>query len=219
MAQDNLTPEEKLLKIIENPQAERRKSPGANMGRGTGQKRGPGTGVSAWLSKYRIDKNTIKNLSLKTINKMVLVLCCIFTLFFIIDFISMGSSSVKKLSKLAAEAAAPNVKEKKMNLIEASLTDTINLSKRHNIFSFLPPVGASSIAQAGTMPLEVEQLINNLKLVGIIWSNNPQAIIENTKEQKTYLLNAGDKLNILDVKKVLKDSIILGKDNQEWEIR
>lgn len=218
MAQDNLTPEEKLLKIIENPQTERRKSPGANIGRGAGPKRGTGTGVGAWLNKYRIDKNTIKNISLKTISKMVLALCLVFTIFFIIDFIRMGRNSAKKFSKLVAEAASLDIKDKKMPIKDVSLIEAINLSKRHNVFSFLPAT-AAGVTHASTMPLEVEQLITNLKLVGIIWSNKPQAIIENAKEQKTYLLNAGDKLKILDVKKVLRDSIILGKDNQEWELR
>lgn len=214
MAQDNLTPEEKLLKIIENPQTERRKAPGAAIiGKGAGVK-----GAGDWFKKLRIDKNTIKNISLKTMNKMVLALCIIFTLFFIFDFIRMGSSFLRKLSKITAEAAAPEAKEQRANLKEANIIEAINLSKRHNIFSFLPPE-ASSTPQLSTMPLEVEEIIKNLKLVGIIWSNNPQAIIENTKEQKTYLLNAGDKMKIIDIKKILRDRVILSKDNQEWELR
>jgi len=220
MAQDNLTPEEKLLKIIENPQADRRKSSGTNMGRGTGggPKKGPGTGVGAWLSKIRIDKNTIRDLSLRTVSKMVLVLCLIFTIFFIIDFISMGSSSAKKLNKLAAEAAAPDIKVNKTAIKDVGLVEAINLAKRHNIFSFLPQT-AGIPTQASTMPVEIEEIIKNLKLVGIIWSNNPQAIIENTKEQKTYLVNGGDKMSIMDIKRILRDKVILGKDNLEWELR
>jgi len=218
MAQDNLTPEEKLLKIIENPQTERRKSPGANMGRGAGQKKGPGAGVGAWLNKFRIDKNTIRNISLQTVSKMVLALCLVFTIFFIIDFIRMGSSSEKKLSKLAAEAAAPDIKENKTAIKDVGLVEAINLAKRHNIFSFLPQTAAIP-SQASTMPVEVEEIVKNLKLVGIIWSINPQAIIENTKEQKTYLVNGGDKMSILDIKRILRDKVILGKDNVEWELR
>jgi len=219
MAQDNLTPEEKLLKIIENPQNDRRKSSGTNMGRGAGgPKKGPGTGLGAWLSKFRIDKNTIRDLSLKTVSKIVLVLCLIFTIFFIIDFISMGSSSAKKLNKLAAEAAAPDIKENKTAIKDVGLIEAINLAKRHNIFSFLPQT-AGIPTQASTMPVEIEEIIKNLKLVGIIWSNNPQAIIENTKEQKTYLVNGGDKMSIMDIKRVLRDKVILGKDNLEWELR
>lgn len=217
MAQDNITPEEKLLKIIENPQAERRKAPGVNLGRGAGAKGGAGTGIGAWFKKLRIDKNAIKKIDLKIANKMVLVLCVIFTLFFIFDFIRMGSSSVKRLNKITAEAAAPERKEKKIDLQELNIADTINLSRKHNIFSFLPPT--LTAAQVSNMPLGIEQIIKDLKLVGIIWSNNPQAIIENTKEQKTYLLNKGDNMGSLDIKKVLRDRVILGKDNQEWELR
>lgn len=219
MAQDNLTPEEKLLKIIENPQAERRKSPGTNIGRGAGPKKGAGTDVGAWLSKFRIDKNTIRNISLKTVSKMVLALCLIFTLFFIIDFIRMGSSSAKRINKLTAEAATPDIKENKTAIKDVNLIEAVNLAKRHNIFSFLPVTSSGIPTQGSTMPVEVEEIVKNLKLVGIIWSNNPQAIIENTKEQKTYLVNGGDKMSILDIKRVLKDKVILGKDSAEWELR
>ncbi len=217
MAQDNLTPEEKLLKIIENPQTERRKSPGVNMGRGVGSKKGQ-PGITAWLNKIRIDKNTLRNISLKTVSKIVLALSVIFTLFFIFDFVRMGSVATKKLNKLAAEAAAPELKEKKAVNMDVPLVQALNMTKRHNIFSFMPSTPGMA-ARSSSIPVEIEEIVKNLKLVGIIWSNNPQAIIENTKEQKTYLVNGGDKVSLLDVRRVLRDKVILGKENVEWELR
>lgn len=215
MPQDNLTPEEKLLKIIENPQREGRKLGGGSRGIATvGSLKAV---LEAWLKKIRVNKFSFKDINLKIVNKIALALCVILTLFFVFDFISFGNSSLKKISKITAEAAVPEVKAKKINFQKINFAETINLAKKHNIFSFQPPVDNSE--QAGSVPLEAQQVISNLKLVGIIWSDSPQAMVENTKEQKTYLLSAGDKIDMLNLKKVLRDRIILGKDDKEWELR
>lgn len=215
MPQDNLTPEEKLLKIIENPQREGRKLGGGSRGIATvGSLK---AALEAWLKKIRVNKLSFKNINLKIINKIALALCVILTIFFVFDFISFGNNSLKKISKITAEAAVPEVKAKKINFQKINFAETINLAKKHNIFSFQPPVDNSE--QAGSVPLEAQQVISNLKLVGIIWSDSPQAMVENTKEQKTYLLSAGDKIDMLNLKKVLRDKIILGKDDKEWELR
>ncbi|MFZ2356244.1 MAG: hypothetical protein WAW67_00220 [Candidatus Omnitrophota bacterium] len=215
MPQDNLTPEEKLLKIIENPQTEKRKVGGG--GRGIAKVGSLKAAAEAWLKKIRVNKISIKNTNIKIVNKIALALCVILTVFFVFDFISFGNNSLKKISKITAEAAVPEVKAKKINFQKINFAETINLSKKHNIFSFLPPV--DNAEQAGNVPLGAQQVINNLKLVGIIWSDAPQAMVENTKEQKTYLLSAGDKIDTLNIKKILRDKIILGKDDKEWELR
>ena len=213
MPQDKLTPEEKLLKIIENPQSGK----GRVGSRGIAKVGSLKVALEAWLKKIRVNKISFKDINLKIINKIALALCVILTVFFVFDFISFGSISLKKISKITAEAAVPEVKAKKISFQKINFTETINLSKKHNIFSFLPPVENSE--QANNVPPEAQQVITNLKLVGIIWSDTPQAMVENTKEQKTYLISAGDKIDMLNVKKVLRDKIILGKDEKEWELR
>lgn len=213
MPQDKLTPEEKLLKIIENPQTEK----GRAGPRGFTKAGSLKAALEVWLKKIRLNKVSLKNINLKIVNKIALALCVILTIFFVFDFISFGNISLKKISKITAEAAVPEVKAKKINLQKINFAETINLAKRHNIFSFLPPVDNSG--QANNVPPEARQVVTNLKLVGIIWSDAPQAMIENIKEQKTYLLSAGDKIDMLSLKKVLRDKIILSKDDMEWELR
>lgn len=213
MPQDNLTPEEKLLKIIENPQTEKRKVGNRGIAKAGGLK----TIAEPWLKKIRVNKISFKDINLKVLNKIALGLCAILTVFFVFDFISFGANSLKKLSKITAEASVTEVKAKKINFQKTNFAGTIDLAKKHNIFSFLPPV--DNTEQADNVPLEIQQVIANLKLVGILWSDNPQAMVENTKEQKTYLLSAGDKIDTLNLKKIFRDKIILGQDDKEWELR
>jgi len=62
-------------------------------------------------------------------------------------------------------------------------------------------------------------MVKNLKLVGILWSENPQVMIEDTKQTKTYLLSIGETIGELQIKRILKDKVVVGKDDVEWEIR
>jgi len=68
------------------------------------------------------------------------------------------------------------------------------------------------------MPL-LEDLIKNFRIVGIIWSNAPQVMIEDVSDRRTYLLSQGNMLKGVLVKEILKDRVVLSYDNQETELR
>jgi type II secretory pathway component PulC len=210
MAEEGIaTPEEKLLKIIENPQA--KKDTSGQAGSAAAAKK-----AGVWLARLRIDKDAFKRLNLQTASKAIVVVCVIFTVLFVVDFFRTGSRLKERFKKVKAEAAArPDTAKSKLSA-QISVTDVIANSRRRNIFTFLP---SSNVAQAEGMPQDVAQILSNLKLVGIIWSANPQAMIESVKDQKTYLLNTGEQIDILTIKKIYKDKVMLGKDKQEWELR
>jgi hypothetical protein len=44
-------------------------------------------------------------------------------------------------------------------------------------------------------------------------------MLEDAKEQKTYLVSPGDNIGDLKVKKILADKIIISKGGHEWELR
>jgi hypothetical protein len=65
--------------------------------------------------------------------------------------------------------------------------------------------------------LEVTQ---NLKLVGISWSNDPDVMIEDTKNQRTLFLKKGQVIeDDLKLKAVFKDKVILSLGQEEVELR
>ena len=89
---------------------------------------------------------------------------------------------------------------------------------QRNMFALLE-VPPPSVVKKEEANQELTNMANNFKVVGIIWSEAPQAIIEDPKTGRTYLVNRGGKLKDARVKDILKDRVILSYDNQDVEIR
>ncbi|MBN2119712.1 MAG: hypothetical protein JW734_01475 [Candidatus Omnitrophica bacterium] len=66
---------------------------------------------------------------------------------------------------------------------------------------------------------EVAKMTANLKLVGISWSDDPDAMIEDTKAQKTFFLKRGDFIGEVEVAGIFKDKVILRYQGQEKELK
>ena len=70
----------------------------------------------------------------------------------------------------------------------------------------------------------VSDVLKDLKLVGIIWSQNPEVMIENAKDARTYTLKKGESLNEqFKVKEISRNSAILevnlDSGTREYELR
>ncbi len=63
------------------------------------------------------------------------------------------------------------------------------------------------------------ELTKNLKLVGISWGDDPDAIIENPELDKTYFVRKGYMIDKIKVYDVQKDKVILRYKGEEVEIR
>jgi len=62
----------------------------------------------------------------------------------------------------------------------------------------------------------IKELISDYSLVGISWSDNPDAMIEDSKEKVTYFFKEGQTLkNGVKIKKIYKDKVILEYKQQE----
>ena len=58
-----------------------------------------------------------------------------------------------------------------------------------------------------------------LKLVGISWSNDPDAIIEDTKDTKTFFVKTGQKIGEVKVQAIFKDKVVLSYQGEETELK
>lgn len=61
-------------------------------------------------------------------------------------------------------------------------------------------------------------LIKDINLLGIIAGENPQAVIEDKKEQKTYYLTEGDYLGAFQVKDIQEGKVILSYGGKNYEL-
>jgi len=207
--EEKITPEEKLLKIIENPSLEKRKIIVSNKNPLV-----PLKNIKGLLGNFKFNKEMLKRFDLRMAIKLAVFLCIAFTIFGIFDFVRSGVVLNKRFDKLMVESASAANIEKNLPNLNVDMNDLSSQVRSRNIFSFQP-----TRAVAGELTTEVPVAITNYKLVGIMWSDNPQAMIEDTKEQKTYLLSNGEMLGQVKVKKIFREKVVLGKDEQEWELR
>ncbi|MDD4899196.1 MAG: hypothetical protein PHT31_04615 [Candidatus Omnitrophica bacterium] len=207
--EEKITPEERLLKIIENPATEKRRIITPAVKQKFSLKN-----IKGMISGFKLDKELLKRFDLRMATKVAAVACVCFTFFWIFDFIRSGIALNKRFEKLVAESASAQNVEKNLPVLNVDMNELSQQVRSRNIFSFVP-----TRAVAGEFTTEVPVAITNYKLVGIMWSDNPQAMIEDTKEQKTYLLGNGDQLGQVKVKKIFRDKVVIGKDEQEWELR
>ncbi len=224
MAQErSLTPEKQLLKIIETSKAN---SVGVHVQ--TSRRHSQSwLNLGAWLGrisflKVRFGKwstgFSLEQFDVKVANKILGFLVALFTLYFLVNL----AASLINLSKTPhLESSAPAGK------IESSIPETTGLKKaasyyldkirERDIFTMgLKRVAAEKPNSPSSKSLEVAA---NLKLVGISWSNDPDAMIEDTKELKTFFVKRGQLVGDARVQAIFKDKVVLSLDGEEFELK
>jgi len=65
----------------------------------------------------------------------------------------------------------------------------------------------------------VQEMAKHLRLVGISWSENPDAMIEDSRAMRTFFVKRGQMLGEFKVKAIYKDRVILEYNNQDIELK
>ena len=209
-AKDNITPEERLLKIIESPGIQKAKVYFSAKAKAVNLK-----AVISQIKNIRFDKNIIKKINLRLANKIVVSLCGFITLFLLFDFFRVGGNLRSRFEKTLRASKVAITEEKKVALPNVNIEEVFAQVTRRNVFTFLP---APSKAEASQSP-DITGIISNFKLVGIIWSNSPQAMIESAKEQRTFLLSQGEQIGQVRIKTIFKDKVVIEVEGKEQELR
>lgn len=205
-----MTPEEKLLRIIESPGGAPRNLPRARMNVQAGS-----LFFKAWVAHYRT--NLKKSITLKAVKQAVMALCAAATVYMLVDFF-MGmphGNLVQRLEKAAQKGNIGNISIEALNPLSLYVREI----GQNNIFSLSEPVAPAPVAQQPVVDETLKAMVKTFRVVGIIWSDIPQAVIEDTKEGRTYSLVRGNLLKDVRVKEILRDRVILSYDNQEIELR
>lgn len=208
---DKGTPEEKLLKLIENPVFDKAAKPLT--------KKRPAFRFSLAnfrLSKKYTDAFTAKLkfylFNLKFINKGLVTLSILLTIYLVADFIR----NIPNINRLyASDTSAPRKILASAQGVTLKLEEYIGEFAKRDMFHFIPVKKEEKALEGKELLAEVSK---NLKLVGIIWSKKPQVMIEVKKENKTLLLNEGDAIDNITVKQILRDKVILSLEGNEIEL-
>lgn len=211
MSDHKMTPEEKLLKVIENPPgATNIFIPSGKLAKSPALSAGPRAFDVAVFSKDYL----LPHLTLQTVNKILIVLAVSVTILWIVNFTRSYSTLQDRFCRIQQNSSSI-VSDSAQSLSgpESFAFDGSAAAKR-NIFSMSPEQPDSVLAQASP-----DQFLSAIKLVGVIWSDNPQAMIEDTKEQKTYLVGTGDQVGQFTAKKILSDRVVLENNGREYQLR
>ena len=211
MEQKKITPEERLLKIIENPKPTANKKTGNLLG----EKKSlfKIKNLASLFKGLSINKEKLKSFNLKSLNKSLAGFSVFITSIWIIDFLHVGMEQNNNFEKVIKHTGIQSKEALSLSSINVDVNDAYQKVRSRNIFVSAQENGKASL------PDEVAQAISSLKLVGILWSNNPQAMVENSAQQKTFLVSAGDDIGKIKIKQIMRDRVILLVDGQEQEIR
>lgn len=225
MAQEGpLTPEKQLLRLIEKPEAKgvgvqinkikhqgvRLFSFGALAGRFSFFKESIGKWVKGGGGHYFDNR---------ILNRILIVLISLALVYFISD-VSFSLARLGKkpdisveLKKSAEPAGLPGT-----SLLKAAAFYLEQVRGR-NIFEMgdtQPKEGEKTVQPSAEESLEASQ---SLKLVGIAWSDDPDAMIEDTKAMKTFFVKRGEMVGEFKVEAIFKNKVILTIGGEEIELR
>jgi hypothetical protein len=219
------TPEKQLLKLIEEPKSKDSKviQSAAKRHRGLSFF-SPG----AWLGRIAFFKDKAGELKLKggalhadvvkLTNNVLSVSVFILSVYLITNF-SFGMNSLKKTPNLKSGIADASKQAVTFGssspLKEASYY--LEKVKQRDIFKMGAKKQEEKVAQADTS--RVKELTKDLRLVGISWSNDPDAMIEDTKATRTFFVKGGQMIGDVLVKQILRDKVVLSYETEETELR
>jgi len=212
MAKEPLTPEEKLLQVIDNP--ELAKQPPLVRLKGKVAKL---AAVPSWLRRWQEGRRGAKPLmTLRTANRALAGLCVLVTIGWFADFLNVRNRFLLLLEGLEQRQRAAYAAPPERPLPAPRLTETLEEVRRRNIFTLLPTAPETAAPAQPKLDAAAE-----LKLVGVIWAATPQAMIEQVAEERTSLVGTGDTIGPWKIKQILRDRVMVGhKDSdQEWELR
>ncbi len=98
------------------------------------------------------------------------------------------------------------------------LADYIGVVARRNPFTGLLP-GLAQQASPLTLERRLDQMVAGLTLVGIDRGPKPAALVENTEQNRTFIVNVGDEINGMKVKKISAEGVLLGYEGEEYLLR
>lgn len=226
----SVTPEKQLLKLIEENKG---KNPAAIQAQAIKRRGMSFVSLGAWLGRFSFSKDWFRrktetlrgqSLDIKWINKMLLL----GTLFFALYFLVSTTTALIRLRRppdLEAPAAG--------NGSSVNLMERVFLKKA--VSYYLEKIGGRDIFQMGDVQkvtsadgtiaqmkvtsAKILDATENLKLVGISWSSDPDAIIEDTKGTKTFFVKTGQRIGEVKVQAIFKDKVILSFEGEETELK
>ncbi len=221
-----LSPEKQLLKLIEDPKAK-----SAIAFEASTVKYNSLFSFGAWLGRFSFFKERAGKWfksgkyrqpdNVKLINKILGCAIIFLTLYFLSN-LSFSISNLRRAPnarfKMQPSPARP-VPLKESSLLRAA-SYYLEKVRERDIFKMgvAGPRGVEERASREGVS-KITELSQNLRLVGIAWSDDPDAMVEDTKAMRTFFIKRGQTIGDLKVRAIFKDKVILSYGTEEVELR
>jgi len=197
---DKVTSDERLLKLIE----------------GSGEhKQNVNAGAKKILAnslfgKLKFNPELLQKfkVNLFNLNRGLIGLACLLTLLFLFKLFTAAGSSGAAIDPASLDAASVarmvGVGQNQNTTRKISLNQEI----KRNIFL---PFGVKSATPSEEAGINLTEEVKDLRLVGIIWSENPEVMIETAKDSRTYTLKKGELFSNgkFKIKEITNNSVTL----------
>lgn len=193
---DNILPEEKLLNLIRGPRKHIANKPKPKD-----------------AHKISLHQFMLRYASFAYIRKIV-ILFFIVSCMYLIATLIYPSVVLKKVNFSAfLTHSSPELKMEIPGAETKPYEHYLENVKGHQIFISHSTIGKGEAAA----PVDADS-VKDINLVGIITGENPQAIIVDTKTQKTIYLNKGQSVGRFQVEDILEGKIILDSKEGKFEL-
>lgn len=210
--QDRMTPEERLLRVIENkgdPLPELRPSPWRLLRTGS-------------LSHLKFSWPNVQAvfpkqpLGLEMLNRVLIGGIAVGLVVASINIVAFKPTSAGAFNPRTENAADryPSLP------VQTPLETYLSLLMKRDWFqnSSTQPDKTQTKSESAVLPWDLGQLVENLQLVGIAWGEAPEAMIRDKKEGRTHFLKAGQTFKGITIKEVFKDRVVLEYDGKTKEL-
>lgn len=225
MAQEGpLSPEKQLLKLIEDS-----KTKSADIRIQKVKRHGLGLlSPGAWIGRFSFFKarNTawtggggVEHFDIRSINS-ILTVSVLALAFYFFTAIFMSLIDLKKKPGLGFEAPASTetTAAHKASLLKAA-SFYLEQVRERDIFKTVEAKPSEKETAAPVSSSGIAEAVQNLRLVGIAWSNDPDAMIEDISIPKTYFVKRGAKIGEIKIQAIFKNKVILNYGGQEIELK
>jgi len=239
MADPNVTPEERLLRLIESGERGELKPKTVQRSifwnvrtwsKNLFARRNKTSGSSGVLSAAGLSPE----LNLRLLNRALIVF-----LILVIGGIAFNMNRVRTIPKYLtgrgiepSPAAGNEAGVKKELAALRPLQDYLKEVEERDIFNPAPaprpkkpepkaiplqPLKPRPPPQSNALQV-LREKVKTLKLVGISWGEDPVAMIEDTTKKETTFLKAGQSINEIQVKTIFRDKVVLSYKDAEYDI-
>lgn len=227
------TPEQQLLKLIEG---QKPGAPGEAPAKGSSSgKRPKGRGLSLgnlagrllgsfsfWKrrsGKKRAPHARVSAFSLAEVNKALVAAAVLLLIYVVFD----AAASARNLQRPPSFAPMKDLRPKQVKQGVAPLEETSYYLQKVSARDIFREGKKELPQQAAPAPVSVTEsaeAVQSLALVGISWSSNPDAIIEDKSKQRTYFVKRGQDVGEgVKVEAIFKDHVVVTYEDREYELR